>query len=76
MLKDRVLLITGGTGSFGHAVVTRFMHSDAALLVAHDSARPAASEFRRKGLEPYNGNRFGLAMAIVAQSRKHGERFE
>ncbi|MBO4667816.1 MAG: polysaccharide biosynthesis protein, partial [Bacilli bacterium] len=28
MLKDKVLLITGGTGSFGHAVVDRFLDSD------------------------------------------------
>jgi UDP-N-acetylglucosamine 4,6-dehydratase len=27
MLKDKVLLITGGTGSFGHAVITRFLHT-------------------------------------------------
>jgi UDP-glucose 4-epimerase len=32
MLKDKILLITGGTGSFGHAVVTRFLHSDAAEI--------------------------------------------
>lgn len=28
MLKDKVLLITGGTGSFGNAVVRRFLHTD------------------------------------------------
>lgn len=28
ILKDKVLLITGGTGSFGHAVVDRFLHTD------------------------------------------------
>lgn len=28
ILKDKVLLITGGTGSFGHAVVDRFIHTD------------------------------------------------
>ncbi len=28
ILKDKVLLITGGTGSFGHAVVDRFLDSD------------------------------------------------
>lgn len=28
MFKDKVLLITGGTGSFGNAVVRRFMKSD------------------------------------------------
>jgi UDP-glucose 4-epimerase len=28
MFKDKVLLITGGTGSFGNAVLTRFLHTD------------------------------------------------
>ncbi|MFT3961368.1 polysaccharide biosynthesis protein [Propionivibrio sp.] len=28
MFNDRVLLITGGTGSFGNAVLQRFLHSD------------------------------------------------
>jgi UDP-glucose 4-epimerase len=28
MFKDKTLLITGGTGSFGNAVVRRFLHSD------------------------------------------------
>lgn len=28
MFKDKVLLITGGTGSFGNAVLTRFLKSD------------------------------------------------
>lgn len=28
MFKDKVLLITGGTGSFGNAVMKRFLHTD------------------------------------------------
>jgi UDP-N-acetylglucosamine 4,6-dehydratase/5-epimerase len=28
MFKDKVLLITGGTGSFGNAVLQRFLHTD------------------------------------------------
>ena len=28
MFKNKVLLITGGTGSFGNAVLDRFIHSD------------------------------------------------
>ena len=28
VFKDKVLLITGGTGSFGHAVLRRFLDSD------------------------------------------------
>ncbi len=32
MFKDKVLLITGGTGSFGNAVLQRFLHSDFAEI--------------------------------------------
>jgi UDP-N-acetylglucosamine 4,6-dehydratase len=32
MLKGKVLLITGGTGSFGHAVVERFLKTDVAEI--------------------------------------------
>jgi UDP-N-acetylglucosamine 4,6-dehydratase len=28
MFKDKTLLITGGTGSFGHAVLDRFLETD------------------------------------------------
>ena len=28
IFKDKVLLITGGTGSFGNAVLKRFLESD------------------------------------------------
>ena len=28
MLKDKILLITGGTGSFGKAVLSRFLKKD------------------------------------------------
>lgn len=28
MFKDKTLLITGGTGSFGYAVMNRFLHTD------------------------------------------------
>ena len=32
MFKDKILLITGGTGSFGNAVLKRFLHSDFAEI--------------------------------------------
>ena len=28
MFKDKILLITGGTGSFGNAVLNKFLKSD------------------------------------------------
>ncbi len=27
-IQDKILLITGGTGSFGNAVLNRFLHTD------------------------------------------------
>src|SRR5437867_6679848 len=32
LFKDKTLLITGGTGSFGNAVLQRFLHSDFAEI--------------------------------------------
>jgi len=32
MFKDKILLITGGTGSFGNAVLNRFLHTDVAEI--------------------------------------------
>ncbi len=32
MFKDKILLITGGTGSFGNAVLSHFLHSDFAEI--------------------------------------------
>ena len=32
MFKDKVLLITGGTGSFGNAVLSHFLHTDFAEI--------------------------------------------
>ena len=28
LIKNKTLLITGGTGSFGNAVLNRFLHTD------------------------------------------------
>ena len=28
MFKDKILLVSGGTGSFGNAVIRRFLNSD------------------------------------------------
>lgn len=33
MLKDKVLMITGGTGSFGNTVLNRFLHTDVKEIV-------------------------------------------
>ena len=32
VFKNKILMITGGTGSFGNAVLNRFIHSDIAEI--------------------------------------------
>ena len=42
MFKDKILLITGGTGSFGNAVLKRFLDTDieaASVRASHSSDR-------------------------------------
>ena len=39
-LKDKILLITGGTGSFGNAVLDKFLHSDLKEIRILFSIRP------------------------------------
>ena len=34
MFKDKVLLITGGTGSFGNAVLDKFLETDIKEIIA------------------------------------------
>ena len=38
IFTDKTLMITGGTGSFGNAVLNRFLRTD-----IHDAYRPASS---------------------------------
>ena len=39
LFKDKVLLITGGTGSFGNAVLRRFLDSDVKEIRAGSELR-------------------------------------
>ena len=32
IFKDKTLMITGGTGSFGNAILNRFLHTDFANI--------------------------------------------
>ena len=45
IFKDKVLLITGGTGSFGNAVLRRFLDSDIKeiRIFSRDEKRHASS---------------------------------
>ena len=41
MFKDKTLLITGGTGSFGNAVMERFLYTDIKEMGIENMIRPS-----------------------------------
>src|SRR5580692_5602185 len=46
-LKDKVLLVTGGTGSFGHAAVARFVNTDFAEIRVFSRDEKKQDDMRR-----------------------------
>ena len=50
MFKDKILLITGGTGSFGNAVLRRFLHSDIGEIRVFSRDEKKQDDMRRKFL--------------------------
>ena len=47
MFKDKVLLITGGTGSFGNAVLERFLESDIAEIRIYSRDEKKQDDMRK-----------------------------
>ena len=47
MFKDKTLLITGGTGSFGNAVLKRFLDSDFAEIRVFSRDEKKQEDMRR-----------------------------
>ena len=48
MFKDKTLLITGGTGSFGNAVLDRFLHTDIAEIRIFSRDEKKQDDMRHK----------------------------
>lgn len=48
MFKDKVLLITGGTGSFGNAVLKRFLHTNIAEIRIFSRDEKKQDDMRKK----------------------------
>lgn len=48
MFKDKILLITGGTGSFGNAVLDKFLHSDLKEIRIFSRDEKKQDDMRRK----------------------------
>ena len=52
MFKDKVLLITGGTGSFGNAVLNRFLHTDVAEIRIFSRDEKKQNDMRHQYANP------------------------
>jgi UDP-N-acetylglucosamine 4,6-dehydratase len=52
MLKDKILLITGGTGSFGNAVLKRFLNSDIKEIRIFSRDEKKQDDMRHEILNP------------------------
>jgi len=54
MFKDKILLITGGTGSFGNAVLDKFLDSDIKEIRILSRDEKKQEDMRKK----YNNDKF------------------
>lgn len=52
MFKDKTLLITGGTGSFGNAVLDRFLHSDISEIRIFSRDEKKQDDMRKRYRSP------------------------
>ena len=64
MFKDKVLLITGGTGSFGNAVLKRFLDSDLKEIRIFSRDEKKQDDMRKK----YNNDKFYIGDVRDAHS--------
>ena len=61
MFKDKVLLITGGTGSFGNAVMRRFLDSDIKEIRIFSRDEKKQDDMRKK----YNNDKLKFYIGDV-----------
>lgn len=64
MFKDKVLLITGGTGSFGNAVLKKFLDSDIKEIRIFSRDEKKQDDIRKK----YNNNKLKFYLGDVRDS--------
>ena len=65
MFKDKVLLITGGTGSFGNAVLDRFLHTDIGEIRIFSRDEKKQDDMRKK----YNNPKLKFYLGNVRDSQ-------
>lgn len=61
MFKDKILLVTGGTGTFGNAVVERFLNSDIGQIRVFSRDEKKQDDMRRK----YNNSKLQFHIGDV-----------
>ncbi|MFA7351688.1 MAG: polysaccharide biosynthesis protein [Methylotenera sp.] len=71
MFKNQVLLITGGTGSFGNAVLRRFLDSDIAEIRIFSRDEKKQDDMRKK----YNSPKLKFYIGDVRDSRSLSRAF-
>ncbi|WP_338301128.1 polysaccharide biosynthesis protein, partial [Escherichia coli] len=65
MFKDKVLLITGGTGSFGNAVLRRFLDTDIKEIRVFSRDEKKQDDMRKK----YNNDKLKFYIGDVRDYR-------
>ncbi|MFO8065978.1 MAG: polysaccharide biosynthesis protein [Bacteroidales bacterium] len=63
MFKDKTLLITGGTGSFGNAVLDRFLNTDIGEIRIFSRDEKKQDDMRKK----YNNNKLKFYLGTVRE---------
>ena len=64
MFKDKILLVSGGTGSFGNAVIRRFLNSDIGEIRVFSRDEKKQDDARKR----YNSNRLKFYIGDVRDS--------
>jgi UDP-N-acetylglucosamine 4,6-dehydratase len=71
MFKNKKLIITGGTGSFGNAVLNRFLHSDIAEIRIFSRDEKKQDDMRKR----YNNNKLKFYIGDVRDQRSLAQAF-
>ena len=64
MFKDKVLLVSGGTGSFGNAVMRRFLNTEISEIRVFSRDEKKQDDARKR----YNSNRLKFYIGDVRDS--------
>ena len=71
IFKDKILLITGGTGSFGNAVLRRFLNSDIKEIRIFSRDEKKQDDMRHQLQNPKVKFYIGTVRDILAERQVH-----